>query len=279
MKKTIHFKSIAIIVCYYGEFPWYFNYFLHSCKYNSTVDFIVITDNEKHYEIPDNVKIINIPLPKLKQMISKKMEFDVNIDFPYKLCDFKPAYGLIFSEFIEGYDFWGHSDIDIIYGNIRHFLDDEMLDEFDFISIRHDYTTGCFAVFKNNNQMKNIFKESKDYKKVFTNHEHFCFDECNFAFDLLNEGKSILEIETEIESFSHVIKSLAKENKIKAHFDFILMEGLPGKIKFDHGRIVYRNTFEAILYHLYHLKRIYHPKHPSQNIPDSYNISPTRIYT
>ena len=32
-------KSIAILTCWYGEYPWYFPYFIHSCVYNPSVDF------------------------------------------------------------------------------------------------------------------------------------------------------------------------------------------------------------------------------------------------
>lgn len=56
-----------------------------------------------------------------------------------------------------------------------------MLEEYDFISVRHDYTTGCFALYKNTPMLNTFFMRSKEYKKVFSNSEHYCFDECNFA--------------------------------------------------------------------------------------------------
>lgn len=244
-------RSIIILICYYGEFPWYFKYFLHSCKYNKDIDYYIFTDNDYQYELPENVTIIKMSMAKIKKLISEKVGFTVNIDFPYKLCDFKPAYGLIFLEFVEDYDFWGYSDIDIIYGDIRNFINGRLLNEFEYISLRHDYTTGCFSLFRNDPSINNLFKNSKDYKKVFSSSKHFCFDECNFTQNLLATGKSIFEVDTEIESFTHVIRSAEKNKQIRVHFDFLLMEGIPGKIKFDHGKIFYKNTFEAILYHLY----------------------------
>jgi hypothetical protein len=153
------------------------------------------------------------------------------------------------------------------------------LDEFDFINPRHDYTTGCFYLVRNSSSLNNIFKRSRDYEKVLSANKHYCFDECNFAHSLLREGKSILEIETEIESFTHVIREAEYKSEIKTYFDFILIEGTPGKIRFDNGKIVYKNTFEAILYHLIGLKQIYTPKSIPDIIPSSYYISPTRIYT
>lgn len=43
---------------------------------------------------------------------------------PYKLCDFKTAYGYIFNDLFEGYDYWGYYDIDTIWGNILKFIPD-----------------------------------------------------------------------------------------------------------------------------------------------------------
>jgi hypothetical protein len=209
---------------------------------------------------------------------SNKFNFDVNIDHPYKLCDFKPAYGFLFPEIIRNYDFWGQSDLDIICGDIRKFITKDMLDYYDFISLRHDYTTGCFALYRNNDKMNKFFMRSKDYKTVFSKSEHFCFDECNFVWDELTTGKSIFELDTQIESFTHLIKAAEMSGEIKAHFDFILMEGKTGRVVFDHGKIIYKNKFEAILYHLFWLKKVYKPEKVPLPIPDKYYISPTRIY-
>ena len=44
------------------------------------------------------------------------------VNSPYKLCDYKPVYGLIFDEDLQDYDFWGHCDVDLIFGDIRKFI-------------------------------------------------------------------------------------------------------------------------------------------------------------
>ena len=277
MKKNLN--SIAILICWSGLYPWYFSYFIHSCKYNDDVDFYIVTDNKETIpNKPPNVKIIDKSLEEIRNDASEKLGFKVNIDYPYKLCDFKPAYGFIFSELIKGYDFWGQSDIDIIYGNIRDFLTDELLNTYDFISMRHDYTTGCFALYKNNDLMNNFFKRSKDFKRVFTSPDHYCFDECNFVWDDLTMGKSIFDLKTNIESFTHLIKSAEISGEIKPHFDFILLEGLTGQITFDNGRIYYKNKYEGIMYHLFWFKKVYKCQKRTKKIPDKYFISKAKIY-
>ncbi|GAB3503586.1 DUF6625 family protein [Emticicia fontis] len=271
-------SRVVILIPYYGKFPWYFPYFLHSCSFNNTIDFLIFSDSLYQSELPENVKIINISFEEMKTLIAEKLKIAISIDFPYKLCDFRPAYGLIFADYIKEHTFWGQGDIDVIYGDLRGFLTDELLSQVDFVSVRHEYTTGCFALYRNNKFINNIFKRSKDYQKVFTTSDHFAFDEFNFLHHHISEEKTVFDIETSIETFTHIIKSAESNNEIKAHFDFILLEGIPGKIKFDSGRVIYKNMYEAALYHLHWLKQIYNPKRNPENIPNQYTISPTRIY-
>ena len=272
-------KTIGLIACWYGPYPWYFPYFIHSCGFNPTIDFILFTDNlEIVPHKPKNVKIIHMALNDIIELASQKLGFKVNVDFPYKLCDFRPAFGIIFSEFIKDYDFWGQTDIDVIYGCIREFIPSDILENYDFISARHDYVTGCFALYKNNKKLNELFRRSKDYKLVFSTSEHYCFDECNFAHDALRKGTSILVVDTPIESFTEVVKKAELSGEIKVHFDFILVEGRPGRITFNNGHILYKNHFEGLMYHLIMLKYVFHPSKPVINIPSKFYISPNRIY-
>ncbi len=271
--------SIAVLTCWSGAYPWYFPYFLHSCSFNATIDFYIITDNKEPIgNKPPNVTIIYKTIRDFNAIASKKFGFNVSVDNPYKLNDYKPAYGYLFPGIVKGYDFWGHSDLDIIYGDIRAFLHDKLLAKYDFISVRHDYTAGCFCLYRNTKKMNSFFMRSKDYRLVMSDPKHYCFDECNFAWDELVEGKSILELDTEIESFTHVIKSAELKNEIRVHFDFILMEGRTGRIVFDNGKIIYKNQLEAILYHLFWFKRVYTPATVPRKIPRKYYFSSSRIY-
>ena len=272
-------KSVALIICYFGKMPWYFNYFVHSCEYNPSVDFYIITDNadSRDRKMPNNIKLIYKTLREVSLMAAEKLGFEVNISYGYKLCDFKPAYGFIFSDLLKGYDFWGHCDLDIIFGNIGNFITDELLDNFELISVRHDWLSGCFLLYKNNAKLNTLFLHSKDYKKVFSSDKHYCFDETNFAHHAFTEGKSYREVDTEIESMTHVVKKLESENFIKPFFDFYIIEGRPGKLRWENGKMFYRNKYEILFYHLIYFKNKYLPKKTDIDIPDGFTISPTKI--
>jgi hypothetical protein len=191
----------------------------------------------------------------------------------------RPAYGLIFSDYTRDYDFWGYCDIDVIFGNIRAFMTDELLNEYDVISARHDYLTGCFALFRNNQFMKDLFMHSKDYRKVFTDPRNFFFDETNFAFDEFAKGLHYSQIKTEVESMTHVVRRLQEEGKLKAYFEFQIVEGFAGNMFWNKGTLIYKKQFEAMLYHLVRFKRKYsEPIDLFRKIPDEFYIGKKKIY-
>lgn len=270
---------IVFIINYIGKYPWYFPYFLHSCHFNPDIDFLIFSDNQislKH--LPANIRIIPYSIKQFKTDATKVLGFEVAVESGYKLCDFKPACGYIFSDFIKEYDFWGYCDIDVIFGNILTFMTDELLDKYDIISARHDYLTGCFALYRNNPYMRELFKQSKDYKKIFTEPRNFFFDETNFAFDAFEKGLHYSQIQTEVESMTHVVRRLQEENKLKAYFEFQIVEGLAGNMLWNKGHLIYRKEYEAMLYHLVRFKRKYsEPVDLQRIIPDKFRIGKQKI--
>ena len=96
--------SLAILTCFFGRLPWYFRYFLYSCGYNPTVDFYIITDDRSFEgQQPANVHFVFLTLDQLRTLASHRLGLPVSIDNAYKLCDLKPAYGVIFQDLVAGY--------------------------------------------------------------------------------------------------------------------------------------------------------------------------------
>lgn len=262
-----------------GEVPWYFGYFIHSCRYNPSVDFVVVGDVLiDSTNLPENVQVLRKNSEELQELILNKTGIRCDISHPYKLCDFKPAYGMLFNDIVKGYDFWAHGDIDVIYGDIRSFITEDLLSNKDLICVRHDFLTGYFLLFRNNDKMNRLFTLSKDYKKVFSSDRHFCFDETNFQFHAFSENTPLSEINSEIESMMHVVKKAEMKGYIRTFFDFMVIEGLPGRLRWADGKLYYKNTYEVLLYHMILFKKVYTPRMPVREIPSEFLISPTRIY-
>lgn len=169
--------KIRMIVPYFGKLPEVFPIWLKSCEYNKTIDFLVYTDDKTRYDWPDNVVVRYTTFDKIRKLVQSKFDFEIALNAPYKLCDFKPAYGYIFSEDLVGYDFWGHCDIDLIWGNIRKFVTEELLDKYDKL-----FTHGHFVLYRNTTEVNNWFRElpqipDHTWKQVFQSDESWAFDE------------------------------------------------------------------------------------------------------
>lgn len=273
-------RKIVFIIIYLGEFPWYFPYFIKSCGFNPDIDFKIFSDANIPSSIkPSNVELINYSLDQFNKDATRALGFDIKLKEAYKLCDFKPAYGFIFPQIINEYDFWGYCDIDLVFGDIRSFMDDEILNIYDVISARHDYLTGCFALYRNTPYLNILFMESKNYRKVFTENANFFFDETNFAFEEFGNGVHYSLIKTEIESMTHVVRRLNESGKINAYFELQIVEGFAGNMLWDKGKIIYRRQFEVMLYHMVRFKKKYSEKNDiSRLIPDKFRIGKKKIY-
>jgi hypothetical protein len=56
------------------------------------------------------------------------------------------------------------------------------------------------------------------------------------------------------------------------------IEGKPGNTVWKKGRLIYKRSFEVLLYHLLELKHTYKPLKAPRIIPAEFRISTTRIY-
>ena len=147
-------NRILFIVPYFGKFHNYFQLWLQSCKYNPTINWLVLTDDTTDYEFPPNVKVVYTNFKEVVAQIQANYDFPIVLNKPYQLCEFKVAYGDIFSNYILGYDFWGHCDIDLIWGNLRRHLTDDILNSFSKISWR-----GHLTLYKNNDRINKLYRQ------------------------------------------------------------------------------------------------------------------------
>lgn len=174
-------KKIMIFIPYFGNLDskGYFQRFLDSCKNNGSFTWMIFTDDRTGYEYPSNVIVEYIEFSAFCKLIQKKFDFQIKIDAPYKLCDFKPAYGDIFRERLEGYDWWGFGDTDLIWGKADHFITDQMLDKYDQL-----YSRGHLTLSKCTENMLTLYKDEDGvglYKVIFSSSKHYAFDELHKA--------------------------------------------------------------------------------------------------
>lgn len=171
-------KKCCFIIPFFGKLPRYFPVFAKTCEYNSNYDWLIFSDDDEKYELPKNVKIIKMQFKELQDLIQSKFNFKISLKKPYKLCDYKPAYGYIFENYIPAheYKFWGHCDLDTIMGNLDNFLTDEILESYDKL-----FCLGHMILYKNTYENNRFFMQDYNgtalYKQSFSTGEITVFDE------------------------------------------------------------------------------------------------------
>ena len=180
-------NDIILIVCYIGKLPSYFRMFLDSCVWNPNIDFLLITDNSVDKEnVSSNVRIVNKNIEDIRALIKTRISVNAKLTKAYKLCDYKPAYGALFYEYIKNYKYWGHCDIDLIWGNIGDIIQPLLVKGCDRF-----FKYGHLTLYKNTYEIANLYKKNYSgitYDVVFSSDISCGFDEQGGSWKLAEEA-------------------------------------------------------------------------------------------
>lgn len=170
-------KSICYIIPFFGKLPGKaFQLWLTSCKANPTVNWLIYTDDKTAYNYPENVAVKYCSYEEMLEKLQNNFDEKIEVKTPWHLSLFKPAYGEIFSDDLIGYDFWGYCDIDLMWGDIRRFFTEEILEKYDRIGFY-----GHSTIFRNtpevNARYKVIVPGELNYKDAFFKGNRYSFDE------------------------------------------------------------------------------------------------------
>ena len=118
-------SKIAVITCWLGNFPPYFPLWVKSCEKNPEIDWLLIADRMPSCALPKNIIFYQMSMEDIQRRTQETLGLaGAGLTSPYKLCDFRPAYGLLFEKELSGYTHWGHCDIDLVWGRFADFLTD-----------------------------------------------------------------------------------------------------------------------------------------------------------
>ncbi|MBR1485224.1 MAG: hypothetical protein IJ612_05985 [Prevotella sp.] len=168
-------KSIVIIFPYFGTLPAQYPAWRASALRNPTVDFMFFTDAD--VEPATNIIVHRMTFDDFRQLAQQAFSFPIVLDRPYKLCEYKQAYGYMLHDYISRYDFWGFGDLDLVYGDLRRFLTDEVLARPFILGWGH------LTLLHNDAQTNAYFMQQadgyQDYREAFTTKTITFFDEFN----------------------------------------------------------------------------------------------------
>ena len=170
-------KSIAILFPYFGTLPPQYGMWRASALRNISIDYIFFTDCD--IEGAQNIIVHKMHFTDFRHIFTEAFDFPIVLDRPYKICDYRPAFAYVLEEYIKGYDFWGWGDLDVVYGDLRAFITNDILSRYKMIS-----GWGHLTLYHNDKDTNTFFMKPiegyQDYKHVFTQRNSMYFDEYKY---------------------------------------------------------------------------------------------------
>ena len=150
--------SVLIIIPWFGPWPAWMRFFVESCRWNPTVDWLLLSDAQPPEHLPPNLRVVTTKFEDYRELIARRLDIRPAWADAYMLCDLKPALGFIHQSEIAGYDYWGYGDLDVIYGDIRGFYTPEILVH-DVISTHGHIVSGHFALLRTTPHVITAFQQ------------------------------------------------------------------------------------------------------------------------
>ncbi|MEZ1317190.1 hypothetical protein QIW53_14310 [Pseudomonas fluorescens] len=172
---------ILFLMPYFGSWPFWMPFFLESCRRNPDIDWLMFSDCGVPENLPPNVTIECMTFGDYCGIVSERLGIDFAPTQAYKLCDIRPAFGLIHADRLEGYDFWGFGDIDLVYGDLRSYFTADRLASYDLYSTHERRVAGHLCLIRNTERKRQLFRRIKDWEARFTDQKHHALDEGAFS--------------------------------------------------------------------------------------------------
>jgi hypothetical protein len=170
--------TITFLIPYFGQFPEWAPLYFETVHRNESIDFIFYTDcDTTPYEHLSNVVFHKMTFEEYVKNACEKAKIDFQPANPYKLCDLRPLYPIIHFEDIKNSDFYGWTDMDILYGDIRSFYTDEILSKYDVLSTHAVRVSGHMALFRNTKKYRNLYQKIYDWRNKLGHPQFVGIDE------------------------------------------------------------------------------------------------------
>lgn len=183
---------LAVVIPYFGQFKPSINLFLESCNRNPEIDWFIFTDCSISQEIQlkTNIHWIKTTLEDVQTLAEKKLGRSISLTRAYKLCDLKPFYGLIFSDYLVGYEYWAFGDVDVIYGRLLEYLEMIQYKKYDKIN-----WLGHLCFVRNTEKCNHsVFAEAKNTvlaEQILDIEQNTGFDERDYNIKCMANGMEI----------------------------------------------------------------------------------------
>ncbi len=86
-----------------------------------------------------------------------------------KIHDYRAAFGVLYADEIRGYDFWGHTDFDCVYGRVDQFFTEDLLSRFDVLTdntVENNYVCGPWTLYRATPRIASIFRLHPEWQTI-----------------------------------------------------------------------------------------------------------------
>jgi len=164
---------IAFILPWFGRWPCWMPLFWESCRWNPNTRWLVYTDQAKPANVPDNVEFSFLSVRDFYAYFTQSLGITLQSFAPYKICDFRIAYGFVFQDQLKDFAFWGLCDLDMVWGHIRTFYTDALLSEYDILTSSRGGINGQCTLFRNVPHINSLFLKVPNVKEILQ-HPTYC---------------------------------------------------------------------------------------------------------
>ncbi len=122
-------------------------------------------------ESKGNVEIVPMTAEEFAVLVEQKLGVKTNMYTTPRgvpsvhVTDFYVFSGLIFEDYMQDVDFWGITNLDVVYGRLDRFMPDSMLKDCDVFTDDINTINGVFCLFRNNDAINNLCKLIPDWQE------------------------------------------------------------------------------------------------------------------
>lgn len=253
---------LAFVVPFLGRWPRWAELFFLSLRANSSVHVLIFCESSPPFSLPPNAFVFETSRSAMVERLRRATGLPLEEISGHKLCDFKPFYGLCFSDYLASYEFWGFCDVDLMFGDLEKLLRSSLMAEVDVFTAHDTRIVGHFTILRNNDLVNRIGFEIQDWRSMCLDPQTMQVDELFFqgaleAHPEIRWGRPA-SLPVELESpFCRFGITFGFAGEV-AHLE----SKLPALVEWRSGRVFYSDTggteSEVLYLHFMGLKRWWH---------------------
>jgi len=149
--------KILIISPFFGKPNLLYRIWVKTLVGNPSISFLLPVDSEETLSFisslnAPNIKSFYMSIKDFQALAETTLKTKCLIQTGRKLADFRPAFGLMFAQYVKRYDYWGVCDSDVVFGNLREVFTDKWAASFDKYNVY-----AHLMIFRNTDENNHLF--------------------------------------------------------------------------------------------------------------------------